>query len=88
MSNILKSWKTTTVAVVGLLLGIGTFIFWFIGKVDNEGLAIGLSGIATFTTMLGLLFAKDSDQSHSNYKAKNNAPILDPNNPKTPPKKG
>lgn len=66
-----KGVKTTMVAIIGLLLGVTTFLLWFLGKVDNEGLAMGLAGVATFTATLGLLFAKDADKSHSHHKEEN-----------------
>ena len=66
-----KGIKTTIVAVLVGLLGIATFIMWFIGKVDNAGLAIGLSGIATFGTTIGLWLAKDADKSHTQNEPSN-----------------
>ena len=60
-----KGFKTTVVAIIGGVLGISTFIFWYIGKVDNQGLTIGLASVASFTSTLGLLLAKDSDKSHT-----------------------
>lgn len=60
-----KGIKTTIVASLGGILGLVIFGFWLAGKVDNTGLGIGLGGISTFTTMIGLLLTKDYDQSHT-----------------------
>lgn len=60
-----KGLKTTIVAILVALLGITTFIMWYLGKVDNEGLTIGLAGISVLGTAIIGFLSKDADQSHS-----------------------
>mgnify|MGYP003675264856 FL=1 len=62
----MKGLKTTIVAVICLLLGLTIFVLWFIKKLDDSQLALGLASIGTFGSTLGLFFAKDANQSHSN----------------------
>lgn len=61
----MKGIKTTIVAIIGGVLGLAIFTFWLLGKIDNTGLGIGLSSVATFTSMIGLSLTKDYDQSHT-----------------------
>lgn len=60
-----KGFKTTAVAILGMILGLTTFGFWLMGKIDNIGLGVGLAAIASFTSTIGLLLTKDYDQTHT-----------------------
>lgn len=64
-----KGIKTTIVAFIALLLGVTVFVLWFLKKLDNTQLALGLSSVATFGTTVGLFFAKDADKSHTQNKS-------------------
>ena len=88
MSNILKSWKTTTIAIVKAVLGLSLLIMWYYGKVNNEGTVMGLVLINYIGSMISDALSKDADKTHSKLNTKADADILDPNNPKTPPTKG
>ena len=61
----MKGIRTTIVASICLVLGITVFVLWFLKKLDNAQLALGLASIGTFGTTVGLFFAKDSNKSHS-----------------------
>ncbi len=67
-----KGFKTTIVAIIVALLGITTFIMWYLAKVDNNGLTIGLAGLATLGTILIGFFSKDADKSHTMDKSAGN----------------
>lgn len=67
----MKGLKTTIVAVICLLIGIAVFVLWFMKKLDNSQLTLGLASIGTFGSTIGLYFAKDANQSHSMDAAKN-----------------
>jgi hypothetical protein len=65
MSNIEKSWKTSLTAVATFLLGVSVFVMWWFGKIEVEGLAIGLVAVLYFSNLVGGLISKDADQTHS-----------------------
>ena len=78
MSNILKSWKTTTIAVV-IIAGLAY-------KAFTTGFTVQDSLWGLFA--IGFILSKDADKTHSKLNTKADGDILDPNNPKTPPAKG
>lgn len=61
----LKSWKTTTVGVSQLVLGLTAFGLFAFGKIN----AIELGGTITFIvwigSIVGNMFAKDGDKTNS-----------------------
>ena len=61
----LKSWKTTAVGVSQLILGVAAFVLWVIGEIDVKELAGSIAFIVWFGGIVGNLFAKDSDVTHS-----------------------
>ena len=65
MNNILKSWKTTTIAVVKAILGLSLLIAWYLGKVNNEGTVAGLVLINYIGSMISDALSKDADKTHS-----------------------
>lgn len=65
MSNILKSWKTTTIAIVKAVLGLSLLIMWYYGKVNNEGTVMGLVLINYIGSMISDALSKDADKTHS-----------------------
>jgi hypothetical protein len=65
MTNILKSWKTTTIAVVKAVLGLSLLIMWYYGKVNNEGTVMGLVLINYIGSMISDALSKDADKTHS-----------------------
>ena len=65
MNNILKSWKTTTIAVVKAVLGLSLLIMWYYGKVNNEGTVMGLVLINYIGSMISDALSKDADKTHS-----------------------
>ena len=58
MTNILKSWKTTTIAII-IICGLGY-------KAFTEGFTVQDSLWGLFA--IGFIFAKDGDKTHSNNK--------------------
>ena len=60
-----KGIQTTIIGVIVGILGIAIFVLWFLKKLDNSQLAIGLSSLATFGTTIGLYLAKDANKSHT-----------------------
>jgi hypothetical protein len=65
MNNILKSWKTTSVAIAQLVLCISVLVMFYLGKIDITGLQIGIPLVIGIGSIVGNLFAKDGDKSHS-----------------------
>ena len=65
MSNTKKGAKTTVVAISQLVLGLSLLVMWYLGKVDNAGVAVGITAITWIGSIIGNYFAKDSDQTHS-----------------------
>ncbi len=65
MKNILKSWKTTAVAISQLALCISVLVMFYLGKIDIIGLQIGIPIVIGVGSIVGNLFAKDSNQTHS-----------------------
>lgn len=61
----MKGLKTTIVGIIWMLLSIATFVLWFMKKLDNEQLTLGLASITTFCGSIGLFLAKDSNESHT-----------------------
>ena len=74
MTNILKSWKTTSIAVV-IIAGLGY-------KAFTTGFTIQDSLWGLFA--IGFIFAKDNDKTHSKLNTKADGDITDPDNPKYP----
>lgn len=65
MDSILKSWKTTVVALVVGIFSCIALIMWMQGKIDDTKLAMGLASIAALGTTLGNLLGKDATDSHT-----------------------
>jgi hypothetical protein len=65
MTNIVKSWKTTTIAVVKAVLGLSLLIMWYLGKINNEGTVVGLVLINFIGSMISDALSKDADKTHS-----------------------
>ena len=57
------SWKTTGVALLGIIVLIASFSLVYLEKVNITDMAGALSPIALFITSIGLYFAKDKDKS-------------------------
>ena len=60
-----KSWKTTVVGLSQLVLGVIAFALFAIGKIDYIALGGSIGFIVWIGGIVGNLFAKDSDASHS-----------------------
>ena len=60
-----KGRKTTIIAIIGILIGIAIFIFFFLGKIDRDDLTIAIAGLGTFIATIVGLISKDQDQTHT-----------------------
>lgn len=54
-----KGKKTTTVAIVGIVLVLGIFTAWFLKRIETSDLAIALAAVSSAITIIIGLFAKD-----------------------------
>lgn len=60
-----KGVKTSIIAVIAIVLGVAVFVLFFFDKIDKDDLTIAIAGLGAFTAILGGLFAKDVDKSHT-----------------------
>lgn len=61
----LKSWKTTTVGVVQLVLGLIAFGLFSFGKINTIELGGTITFIVWIGSIVGNMFAKDGNVTHS-----------------------
>ena len=61
----LKSWKTSSVGWSQLVLGLVSFVLFTIGKIDYIALGGSIGFIVWIGGIVGNMFAKDSDVTHS-----------------------
>lgn len=60
-----KSWKTSAVGWSQLVLGLVSFVLFAIGKIDYIALGGSIGFIVWIGGIVGNMFAKDSDVTHS-----------------------
>lgn len=58
-----KGLKTTITAICIGVMGVVTYIFWLLGKLEPGQLETGLSSIAVIGSTVGLYLAKDADKT-------------------------
>ena len=63
MKSVRKNWKTSIVAIVGVLSLAVNIVLLYLGKITATDFGIIMSSIGTFLLVLIGLFAKDGDKT-------------------------
>ena len=80
-----KSWKTSAVGWSQLVLGLVSFVLFAIGKIDYIALGGSIGFIVWIGGIIGNIFAKDSNVTHSGIRVQR---TIDPNKDEVPDEKG
>lgn len=72
-----KGKKTTATAIASLVLGLVAFALWVMGKIDAVELVGSIAFITFIGGIIGQIFSKDVDATHSNEDKNTYAKVAD-----------